>query len=214
MAPAAITLTSLTFETDVPAWFSFAQVGANIATIQVISGAGGTDGIASRIVANPGTFAGGGLGSATGPINLATAGITPGNVTVAAIDNIRVKFDVNIPVGQSINIRLEPGNAGFDQRVDLGTVIAGTGSFQTINLDASLGAPAQKTTLTGSMNTANATGLKFVYSINNQDLVPAGTNFVFDNLEITYVPEPSSAMVLTLTGLASLARRRRNRAAG
>ncbi len=208
-APASTVITFFDFETEVPSWFSFAQNGAAVATVQVIPGVGGTDGLSTRVISDPGTFAGGGVGGAAGPIDLVGGGVTAGGFTLAQFDNIRIQFDVNIPVGQAISVRVEAGNGGFGERVDLVGSIAGTGAFQTISVDATTGSAAQKTTMVNFMNTGSATGIKFVYGIANQSAVPAGTDFVFDNFRVTYVPEPSSVMALTLVGALGLVRRRR-----
>lgn len=205
----AVNLATLDFEADEFGFFSFAQNGANITTIQTITGAGGTDGIATRVTADPGTFAGGGIGGSGGPFDTAVAGFIGGAVTTADFDTITGSFDVNMPVGQQIAIRIEPGNAGFPERADLGVTIDGTGAFQTVTFDTLSVDPGQRTTFLNALNGGNETNLKFIFQINNQGGA-VGSDFIFDNLALNAgaVPEPTSG-VLALTGSLMLLRRRR-----
>jgi hypothetical protein len=212
-APAASAATSiglLTFEANVPGFFSFAENAPSISTIQIAPGVGGTDGIATRVLSDPGSYAGGGIGDATNPFNLSAAGIVGGAVTVADFNNLRGSFDVNLPIGKAISIRLEPGNGGYNERVDLGVTVNGTGAFQNVSFSAALApSTAQKTTFVNTLNSTSATGLKFVFQIDNQ-AASVGSDFVFDNLELNVVPEPSAAMLAALCGtVLSLRRRRR-----
>lgn len=205
----AASLGMLDFEADEPGFFSFAQNAAGVTTIQVIGGANGTDGVATRVLSNPGDYAGGGIGDATSPFNLGNAGILGGNVTTDIFNTISGSFDVNIPVGQSISIRLEPGNGGYDQRVDLGVTVNGTGAFQNVTFDVVGADSAQKTTLVNHLNGGNVLGLKFIYAINNQ-AGAVNSDFIFDNIELTSsIPEPSSALLAACGLFTGLIRRKR-----
>ncbi|MDB4419063.1 hypothetical protein N9291_00495 [bacterium] len=206
----AVSIGLLDFESEETGFFSFAENAANISTIQVISGFGGTDGIATRVSADLGSYAGGGIGGADGPFNLSAAGILGGSVSLSDVNSIQGSFDVNIPVGQSISLRLEPGNGGYNERADLDVTVNGTGAFQNVTFDASVSDEAQKTTLINHLNGSSVTGLKFIFAINNQ-AGAIGSDFIFDNLELTAgtaVADPSSAL---LSGLALLGLVRRKR---
>lgn len=219
LALAAIPATSpaasiglIDFDAGTSGFFSFAQNGANIATIHPATGLGGTNGIATSVTADPGTFAGGGLGdTGNNQFDLSLAGFIPGSITLANFDTIAGSFDVNLPIGQSISIRLEPVNGSFPERVDLGVTIPGTGAFQNVTFDAA-SAPdgAQKNTLINTLNGGSATGLKFVFQINNQ-AGSVGSDFVFDNIELTAgaIPEPSSFALALGGALMLLGRRKR-----
>jgi len=207
----AVSIGLVDFEAGATGFFSFAENNANIATIHPALGAGGSVGVATSVSADPGTFAGGGLGdTGNNQFDLSLAGFTAGSITVADFDTIAGSFDVNIPSGQSISIRLEPVNGSFPERVDLGVTIPGTGAYQNIVFDAA-SAPdgTQKTTLVNTLNSGSATGLKFIFQINDQ-AGAVGSDFVFDNIELTAgaVPEPSS-FALGLAGMMMLLGRRK-----
>ena len=213
-ANSALSATSIglvTFDTATEGFFSFAQNAASIATIYPATGVGGTAGISTSVSADPGTFAGGGLGDAgNNQFDLSIAGISPGAVTLADIDNIVGSVDVNLPVGQQIAIRLEPGNGGFNERLELGVTIDGTGAFQNISFDAASAPDAsQKTTFINTLNGGSVTNLKFIFQINNQ-AGAVGSDFTFDNIGLEVIPEPSTSASLLLGGVLVLLRRRRN----
>ncbi len=212
LAIAAIPATSsaasiglIDFEAGPTGFFTFAQDGASIATIHPTTGAGASAGVAARVNSDPGSYAGGGLSQ----FDLSLAGINGGSVTVEDFDTIAGSFDVNIPVGQSISFRLEPANGGYNERVELDTV-SGTGAFETIIFNAASAANgAQRNILVNHLNGASATGLKFIFQINNQS-GSVGSDFIFDNIELTAgpIPEPSS-FALGLAGMMMLLGRRK-----
>ena len=202
----AVSIGLIDFEAGPTGFFAFAENGGSIATIHPTTGAGASVGVAARVNSDPGSYAGGGLSQ----FDLSLAGIDGGSVTVEDFDTIAGSFDVNVPVGQSINFRLEPANGGYGQRVELGNTISGTGAFQTIIFNAaSASNGAQKTTLVNHLNDDSATGLKFIFQINNQS-GSVGSDFVFDNIELTAgpIPEPSS-FALGLAGMMMLLGRRK-----
>ncbi|MGC6425967.1 MAG: hypothetical protein ACON5H_03100 [Akkermansiaceae bacterium] len=149
------------------------------------------------------------MGDANGPFSLGNAGILGGTVTTELFDSISGSFDVNIPVGQSISLRLEPGNGGYNERVDLGVTVDGTGGFQNVTFNAADATDAsQKTTFVNTLNSTDGLGIKFVFQINNQ-AGAVGSDFVFDNLTLTSaVPEPSTAL-FSVVALLGLTRRKR-----
>ena len=201
----AVSIGLIDFEAGPTGFFAFAEVGGSIATIHPTTGAGASVGVAARVNSDPGSYAGGGLSQ----FDLSLAGINGGSVTVEDFDTIAGSFDVNVPVGQSISFRLEPANGGYGQRVELDTV-SGTGAFETIIFNAaSASNGAQKTTLVNHLNGDSATGLKFIFQINNQS-GSVGSDFVFDNIELTAgpIPEPSS-FALGLAGMMMLLGRRK-----
>lgn len=199
------------FESDAAGFFTFAQNAANVSTVHPAVGTDGSRGVAASVSADPGSYAGAGLGNTTNnQFDLSRAGFVGGSLSVADFDTIAGNFDVNIPVGQSLSIRIEPVNGGYNERVDLGVTIPGTGEFQNIAFDAASASDAnQKTTFVNTLNGASATGLKFIFSINNQTGA-VGSQFVFDNIEFSAgaVPEPSS-FVLALSGVMMLLGRRK-----
>lgn len=208
-ANAAISLGQLTFEGTSSPFFVFAQNETSILSVYGVPGTNGTLGVAARVTGSPGSFAGGGAGGPAGPFDLATAGVSAGQVTLETVNAIRGSFDVLVPVGQAITLRLEPGNGGFNDRIDLGGTITGTGSFQAVAFDVSLSANnTQKGSFVSALNMGNSTGVRFVFGINNQ-AGAVGSDFVFDNLQLNVVPEPSSVMTLAAAGLALTLRRRR-----
>jgi hypothetical protein len=201
----AVSIGLIDFEAGPTGFFAFAEVGGSIAAIHPTTGAGASVGVAARVNSDPGSYAGGGLSQ----FDLSLAGINGGSVTVEDFDTIAGSFDVNVPVGQSISFRLEPANGGYGQRVELDTV-SGTGAFETIIFNAaSASNGAQKTTLVNHLNGDSATGLKFIFQINNQS-GSVGSDFVFDNIELTAgpIPEPSS-FALGLAGMMMLLGRRK-----
>ena len=201
----AVSIGLIDFEAGPTGFFAFAEVGGSIATIHPTTGAGASVGVAARVNSDPGSYAGGGLSQ----FDLSLAGINGGSVTVEDFDTIAGSFDVNVPVGQSISFRLEPANGAYGQRVELDTV-SGTGAFETIIFNAaSASNGAQKTTLVNHLNGDSATGLKFIFQINNQS-GSVGSDFVFDNIELTAgpIPEPSS-FALGLAGMMMLLGRRK-----
>ena len=201
----AVSIGLIDFEAGPTGFFAFAEVGGSIAAIHPTTGAGASVGVAARVNSDPGSYAGGGLSQ----FDLSLAGINGGSVTVEDFDTIAGSFDVNVPVGQSISFRLEPANGGYGQRVELDTV-SGTGAFETIIFNAaSASNGAQKTTLVNHLNGDSATGLKFIFQINNQS-GSVGSDFVFDNIELTAgpIPEPSS-FAMGLAGMMMLLGRRK-----
>lgn len=201
----AVSIGLIDFEAGPTGFFAFAEVGGSIAAIHPTTGAGASVGVAARVNSDPGSYAGGGLSQ----FDLSLAGINGGSVTVEDFDTIAGSFDVNVPVGQSISFRLEPANGAYGQRVELDTV-SGTGAFETIIFNAaSASNGAQKTTLVNHLNGDSATGLKFIFQINNQS-GSVGSDFVFDNIELTAgpIPEPSS-FALGLAGMMMLLGRRK-----
>lgn len=193
------------FEAGPTGFFAFAEVAGSIATIHPTTGAEASLGVAARVTSDPGSYAGGGLSQ----FDLSLAGISGGSITVEDFDTIAGSFDVNIPVGQSISFRLEPANGGYGERVELDT-IPGIGDFEKIIFNAaSASNGAQKNTLVNHLNDASATGLKFIFQINNQS-DSVGSDFVFDNIELTAgpIPEPSS-FALGLAGMMMLLGRRK-----
>jgi len=201
----AVSIGLIDFEAGPTGFFAFAEVGGSIAAIHPTTGAGASVGVAARVNSDPGSYAGGGLSQ----FDLSLAGINGGSVTVEDFDTIAGSFDVNVPVGQSISFRLEPANGGYGQRVELDTV-SGTGAFETIIFNAASASNGpQKTTLVNHLNGDSATGLKFIFQINNQS-GSVGSDFVFDNIELTAgpIPEPSS-FTLGLAGMMMLLGRRK-----
>jgi len=201
----AVSIGLIDFEAGPTGFFAFAEVGGSIAAIHPTTGAGASVGVAARVNSDPGSYAGGGLSQ----FDLSLAGINGGSVTVEDFDTIAGSFDVNVPVGQSISFRLEPANGGYGQRVELDTV-SGTGAFETIIFNAASASNGpQKTTLVNHLNGDSATGLKFIFQINNQS-GSVGSDFVFDNIELTAgpIPEPSS-FALGLAGMMMLLGRRK-----
>lgn len=201
----AVSIGLVDFEAGPTGFFAFAEVGGSIATIHPTTGAGASVGVAARVNSDPGSYAGGGLSQ----FDLSLAGINGGSVTVEDFDTIAGSFDVNVPVGQSISFRLEPANGGYGERVELDT-IPGIGDFEKIIFNAaSASNGAQKNTLVNHLNGASATGLKFIFQINNQS-GSVGSDFIFDNIELTAgpIPEPSS-FALSLAGLMMLLGRRK-----
>jgi len=201
----AVSIGLVDFEAGPTGFFAFAEVGGSIATIHPTTGAGASVGVAARVNSDPGSYAGGGLSQ----FDLSLAGISGGSVTVEDFDTIAGSFDVNVPVGQSISFRLEPANGGYGERVELDT-IPGIGDFEKIIFNAaSASNGAQKNTLVNHLNGASATGLKFIFQINNQS-GSVGSDFIFDNIELTAgpIPEPSS-FALSLAGLMMLLGRRK-----
>jgi len=173
------------------------------------NGNNGTEGLEIVVTGQqnaPTAFAGGGWGT----IDLsADPSIVPGAITLAQLDSLGLKFDMEV-LGSGINtMRLEASlaNGDFGNRVDIPTP---SGGWSTYNVDFSTLDTTQKMNMVTSMNANNVTILNVAFSFSDDGAgnFTIGDGVRVDNFSANTVPEPSSALLGCL-GLALAARRRR-----
>ena len=196
--------------------FSFSQNGSP-ATTSSFDRVGNGGGLAAGGSIGAGSADFGGFG--VGGISLLPTGATAMNVTAEQLSTIQVSFDIAVFGGTTIgNPSFQRPGGGFTNRLPIDLPALTDGAFVNtgvINF-ADFGTAALEA-FANDLNTRSQGGMvtgadQFQIQLDfprdgSGDFV--ASEIRLDNLVVETVPEPSSALLLGLSGLALAARRRR-----